>query len=87
MDTETCIPGDTKQDPVEVFHPSETDFSSLMVSYPQNSKVEEETLLLLGSAWGSAYSPCHQPERQVGLVGTGAWEVITPLMFNVLKNH
>lgn len=48
--------GDAKQDLLEVFHPSETVFSSLMVSNAQNSMVEEETLLLQVSAWGSAYS-------------------------------
>lgn len=84
------IPGDVKRDLLGVFHSSETSFSSPVVVYTQNSMVEEETLLLQGSEAEPGALPtvsCHQQERQVGLLGTGACKVITPLMFNVLKNH
>ena len=40
------------------------------------------------SAWGSACSfLLSAGKTQDGCIGTGACEVITPLMFNVLKDH
>lgn len=57
-----------------------------MVFCAWNPRAGEE--ILPGSAWGSACSfPLSAGKAQDRCLGTSAWEVITPVMFNVPKNH